>query len=276
MEDDLVQRIASHPKYQELKAKRTSFGWWLSLAGMVAYYGFILLVAFDKPLLARKLGGGVMTLGMPLGLAVIVFTIIITGSTSGAPTASSTHLTEQIVKGVAEMSFDKQTIKVLARVLAVCAVAGHRRGRLRGRRRPRARPQKQATNWTAIGMFGVFVLATLGITKWAAARTKSAADFYTAGGGITGFQNGLAIAGDYMSAASFLGISRPGVRQRFRRPDLLDRLAGRLAGHHLPDGRAAAQPGQVHLRRRRRLPLQPDADPHLRGLAARWSWWPST
>ncbi|HKX94181.1 MAG TPA: cation acetate symporter [Methylibium sp.] len=66
---------------------------------------------------------------------------------------------------------------------------------------------KQATNWTAIGMFGVFVVFTLFITKWAAARTKSAADFYTAGGGITGFQNGLAIAGDYMSAASFLGIS---------------------------------------------------------------------
>ena len=66
---------------------------------------------------------------------------------------------------------------------------------------------KQATNWTAITMFGGFVLATLGITKWAAAKTKSAADFYTAGGGITGFQNGLAIAGDYMSAASFLGIS---------------------------------------------------------------------
>jgi len=67
--------------------------------------------------------------------------------------------------------------------------------------------QKQAINWTAICMFGVFVLLTLFITKWAAARTKSAADFYTAGGDITGFQNGLAIAGDYMSAASFLGIS---------------------------------------------------------------------
>ena len=67
--------------------------------------------------------------------------------------------------------------------------------------------QQQATNWTAIGMFGIFVVFTLFITKWAASKTKSAADFYTAGGGITGFQNGLAIAGDYMSAASFLGIS---------------------------------------------------------------------
>ncbi len=66
---------------------------------------------------------------------------------------------------------------------------------------------KQPTNWVAIGMFSLFVIATLFITKWTATKTKSAADFYTAGGGITGFQNGLAIAGDYMSAASFLGIS---------------------------------------------------------------------
>lgn len=67
--------------------------------------------------------------------------------------------------------------------------------------------QKLGVNWTAITMFLAFVVLTLYITKWAAAKTKSAADFYTAGGGITGFQNGLAIAGDYMSAASFLGIS---------------------------------------------------------------------
>ncbi|MEQ1714413.1 MAG: cation acetate symporter [Hyphomicrobium sp.] len=66
---------------------------------------------------------------------------------------------------------------------------------------------KSDLNIEAISMFLVFVLMTLGITKWAASRTKSAADFYAAGGGITGFQNGLAIAGDYMSAASFLGIS---------------------------------------------------------------------
>lgn len=65
----------------------------------------------------------------------------------------------------------------------------------------------QPTNWASIAMFAGFVLLTLGITRWAARRTRTAADFYTAGGGITGFQNGLAIAGDYMSAASFLGIS---------------------------------------------------------------------
>jgi len=67
--------------------------------------------------------------------------------------------------------------------------------------------EKQPLNMSAIIMFLIFVGATLGITYWAAKRTKTAKDFYTAGGGITGFQNGMAIAGDYMSAASFLGIS---------------------------------------------------------------------
>ena len=67
--------------------------------------------------------------------------------------------------------------------------------------------QKQPLNLHAIAMFFVFVLMTLGITYWAASRTKSASDFYTAGGGITGFQNGLAIAGDYMSAATLLGLT---------------------------------------------------------------------
>ncbi|WP_096787664.1 cation acetate symporter [Rhodobacter sp. CZR27] len=66
---------------------------------------------------------------------------------------------------------------------------------------------KRSVNVIAIGMFLFFVAATLLLTAWAARRTKSASDFYTAGGGITGFQNGLAIAGDYMSAAAFLGVS---------------------------------------------------------------------
>jgi cation/acetate symporter len=67
--------------------------------------------------------------------------------------------------------------------------------------------ERQPTNWIAIVMFALFVALTLWITRRAAKRTHTASDFYTAGGGITGFQNGLAMAGDYMSAASFLGIS---------------------------------------------------------------------
>ncbi|WP_066271487.1 DUF485 domain-containing protein [Hydrogenophaga palleronii] len=78
MDDNLVQRIASNPAYQQLKAKRSRFGWWLTLAMMVVYYGFILLVAFNKPFLSQRLGDGVMTVGIPLGFGVILFTIIVT------------------------------------------------------------------------------------------------------------------------------------------------------------------------------------------------------
>ncbi len=100
MEKDLAARIASHPKYQELKAKRTRFGWWLTALMMVVYYGFILLVAFDKELLAQRLGSGVMTLGMPIGLGVILFTIVITGIYVRRANSEFDDLTEDIRKAV--------------------------------------------------------------------------------------------------------------------------------------------------------------------------------
>ncbi len=78
MDADLVSKIASHPQYQALRSKRSSFGWWLTLAMMVVYYGFIVLVAFFKPLVSQRLGDGVMTVGIPLGFGVILFTIVIT------------------------------------------------------------------------------------------------------------------------------------------------------------------------------------------------------
>ena len=89
---------------------------------------------------------------------------------------------------------------LLAAIPAAFPVLAHAAGAVEG-------GTQQPTNWHAIIMFVLFVCLTLGITYWAAKRTKSAAQFYSAGGGITGFQNGIAIAGDYMSAASFLGIS---------------------------------------------------------------------
>ena len=78
MRDTVEARIRANPKYQELKRKRSAFGWWLTLLMMVVYYGFILLVAFNKPFLAQRLGDGVMTIGIPIGFGVILFTIIIT------------------------------------------------------------------------------------------------------------------------------------------------------------------------------------------------------
>ncbi len=100
MKDDLVERITSHPKYQELKRKRTSFGWWLTLAMMVAYYGFILLVAFNKEFLSQKLGVGVMTMGIPIGFGVIVFTIVITAIYVKRANTEFDELSDAIAKAV--------------------------------------------------------------------------------------------------------------------------------------------------------------------------------
>ena len=100
MESNLVQRIAAHPSYQQLKARRTRFGWWLTAAMMVVYDGFILLVAFDKPLLASRLGEGVTTLGMPIGLGVIVFTIVITGIYVRRANSEFDRLSEEVNQAV--------------------------------------------------------------------------------------------------------------------------------------------------------------------------------
>lgn len=79
MEDRLAARLQSNPNYQRLVSKRSSYGWTLTLLMMIVYYGYILLVAFNKELLATRIGAGVMTWGIPIGLFVIVFTIVITG-----------------------------------------------------------------------------------------------------------------------------------------------------------------------------------------------------
>ena len=100
METDLVRRIASNPKYQELKAKRTSFGMWLTLAMLVVYYGFILLVAFNKRFLATRLGEGVMTYAMPIGFGVILFTVLITVLYVRRANSEYDDLAEQIGRAV--------------------------------------------------------------------------------------------------------------------------------------------------------------------------------
>ncbi|MFG1319018.1 DUF485 domain-containing protein [Xanthobacter autotrophicus] len=78
MDASLAARIAADPNYQKLKATRSRFGWTLTFAMLVVYYGFILLIAFDKAVLAARIGSGVMTWGIPIGFGVIVFTILIT------------------------------------------------------------------------------------------------------------------------------------------------------------------------------------------------------
>jgi uncharacterized membrane protein (DUF485 family) len=100
MDDKLTQRILNNPKYQELRTKRSSFGWLLTAAMMVVYYGFILLVAFNKEFLSQRLGDGVMTMGIPVGFGVIVFTIVITAIYVKRANTEFDELSNAIVKEV--------------------------------------------------------------------------------------------------------------------------------------------------------------------------------
>jgi uncharacterized membrane protein (DUF485 family) len=100
MDNDFVQRVATHPDYIALKARRTRFGWTLAVMMLIVYYGFILLVAFNKPFLAQRLGDGVMTVGMPIGLGVILFTVLITVVYVRRANAEYDALAERISKAV--------------------------------------------------------------------------------------------------------------------------------------------------------------------------------
>lgn len=79
MDKSLAERIAANPDYQLLKSRRSRFGWILTIAMLIVYYGYIMLIAFDKELFAHRIGDGVMTWGIPIGFGVIIFTILITG-----------------------------------------------------------------------------------------------------------------------------------------------------------------------------------------------------
>jgi uncharacterized membrane protein (DUF485 family) len=79
MSDSIVARIEANPKYHELRQKRNTFSWTLTILMLVVYFGYIALIAFNKPFLAQPIGNGVTTLGIPIGMGVIVFTILITG-----------------------------------------------------------------------------------------------------------------------------------------------------------------------------------------------------
>lgn len=99
MTDTVTARISANPKYQELKRKRNRFGWLLAACMLVVYYGYISLIAFDKEFLSQTMGGGVTTIGVPIGVAVIIFTVVITGIYVHRANTEFDALTRQILEG---------------------------------------------------------------------------------------------------------------------------------------------------------------------------------
>ena len=102
MDDDLARRIASQSHYQLLKDRRSRLGWVLTALMMLVYYGFILLVAFNKPFLATPIGDGVTTLGIPIGFGVIVFTVAITAYYVRRANEEFDSLSDSVVKGASK------------------------------------------------------------------------------------------------------------------------------------------------------------------------------
>ena len=100
MSDPVVEQIQRHPKYQELRARRNPLSVVLTVLMLVVYYGYIGLIAFDKPFLAQPIGAGVTSLGVPIGMGVIVFTIAITVYYVRIANSKFDALTEEILKDV--------------------------------------------------------------------------------------------------------------------------------------------------------------------------------
>lgn len=98
MNDPMVDKIQKNPKYLALRKKRNSFGWMLTLLMMVVYYGYIALIAFNKPFLAQPIGAGVTSLGVPIGMGVIIFTVLITGIYVRRANSEFDALTTEILK----------------------------------------------------------------------------------------------------------------------------------------------------------------------------------
>jgi uncharacterized membrane protein (DUF485 family) len=100
VKEDIVRKVQANAKYQELVKKRSSFGWLLTALMMIVYYGYILVIAFDKELLAVRLGEGVMTWGIPVGFGIIVFTVIITGIYVRRANSEFDDMTKSILREV--------------------------------------------------------------------------------------------------------------------------------------------------------------------------------
>ncbi len=102
MDKQMVQKIKANPKYKELVEKRSSFAIKLSILMLVMYYAFILVIAFNKDLLGASLSGGVTTVGIPVGVIIIVVSFILTGIYTNRANTEFDDLTNAIKKDVAK------------------------------------------------------------------------------------------------------------------------------------------------------------------------------
>ena len=168
------QAIEASPEFQELVKARRSFLVPATIVFLVGAIGYLLLVSFAQDFMGKDIGG------IPIAFLAALTQVLLTWAITFAYLRKADSTFEPLEQKAAKAATARgRTMIVFAADLKVLPLA----------------------------VFGVVLAITLGVTYWAAKRTSSASDFYAAGRGITGFQNGWAIAGDYMSASSFLGFA---------------------------------------------------------------------
>jgi uncharacterized membrane protein (DUF485 family) len=98
MQGDIIEKVKANPKYHRLVSTRNTYGWIMTLLMLVVYYGYILTIAFNKEWLAQRMGEGVMSIGIPIGVGVILFTIIITGIYVRRANSEFDALKEEVIR----------------------------------------------------------------------------------------------------------------------------------------------------------------------------------
>ena len=264
--DPQVERIARTPEFQQLVAERTRFGWTLTILMLVVYFGFIGLIAFDKSLLAVKVGG-TASLGLFMGVFVILFAFALTGiyvarantrfDALSAALKRSVAPMNRLLLGVALATIAAGAAYAAGPDLGAVAAIGHE---LAGHRHVPVLRAGDARHHLQ-GRHGA---------RKSAARLLRGRRRHLAGPERPRDRRRLHVGGLVPRHL------RPGLHLGLRRADLLDRLPGRLADRAVPDRRAAAQPRQVHLRRRRLASASTRPRSASSRRSARWWWWPST
>jgi cation/acetate symporter len=200
-----TQDIKAHPAYHQLSSERRRLGLFLAALMAIVYFLFILTIAFDPQALGRPISADtVVTWGIVVGLGIIALGFVLTAVYVTWANSRFDALTDRLREDVASAGSLRRATGTLAGLAIVLLLSIH------GARAAAPDGQSAASNVNpiAVAMFGVFVAFSLGITVWAARRgTRSARSFYAARGNLSSWQNGLAIAGDYTSAATFLGVT---------------------------------------------------------------------
>jgi cation/acetate symporter len=208
MGDAACQRIRANPKFRALVARRSRLAWGLAGVVFAAFHGFVMLVAFAPALLARKVApGSSLTVGVACGAAMFIGFWLLTAISVRRANRDFDALSAEVVHEATRPAVGAKPVAGLLLALPGLARAAPQVSEVAGR--------QAARNIHAIAIFLGFVALSIGITYWASRRLRTATDFYAAGRGFAGFENGLAVAGDYMSAGALLGLTAMTYTQGF-------------------------------------------------------------